>query len=171
MASEKLLKSRTAARGQGVNVYAETRLKWFGNAVARGVMDAIRPRAFFAGQYLQDKIKLNISIPVVKRTNPITGREEVVQRSKPGEYPRLETGKLRASIFHEVENITPMLINLIVGVPAEFGGESMEYGARLELSARLNRSFLLRTFNEERKALETIMGQPLTAEVRGGPKT
>jgi hypothetical protein len=52
------------------------------------------------GGVIVDAVKQDVSIPVEITTGPRGGK--VIIRSKPGEHPRLETGKLQAGMGHEV---------------------------------------------------------------------
>lgn len=52
------------------------------------------------GKEVVDEIKDNLSIPVEYRTGPRGG--VIVVRSKSGEHPRKETGKLQAAVDHFV---------------------------------------------------------------------
>lgn len=75
-------------------------------------------------------------------------RTVVTERSKPGEFPRADTTLLRKSIFGVVQNPEPGIFDGYVGTP-------IDYGVWLEL--QLDRSFLLRSFAEEKPTLLKIL--------------
>lgn len=125
-------------------------------------------RVRLAGQFLQDKVKINLSIPVKKIPRkrvrdttdrgggPIGSQYTYVppeSRSKPGEFPRADTTLLVKSIFLEGpiwETSTSVVCR--VGMP-------LDYGVRLEL--QMDRSFLVRTLNEEwGKLRQVLLAQP-----------
>jgi hypothetical protein len=114
---------------------AETTLEWFGREVANDVRITMRARMLLAVRLLRDRTVKNISIPVTKERGP-TGRIRVTERSEPGEYPRADTTRLMKDIFAEVDEGR-----------ARFG-TTLDYGLALEVSQRLNRRFLMRTFEE-----------------------
>ena len=131
--------------------------EWFINEAVQKVNLNARQRVVLATEWLRNKTVLNISIPVIKevRKKPGGGQHTVVtKRSKPGEFPRADTTLLRKSIFGEVQEPEPNIFDGYVGTP-------VEYSVRLEL--QIDRSFLLRSFAEEKPTLLKI----LTAEGLG----
>lgn len=139
------------ARGRRM-VRFNTRLQWFGERVLGNVNLGINARLKATAQLLVDKVRINISIPVVKVKSKRTGRIVVVERSKPGEFPRADTTRLLKDIFWEVvERDRRARV-----------GTTLDYGLYLELYMR--RSFLRRTLNE-------IAGQIglIVASQGGGP--
>jgi hypothetical protein len=129
-----------------------TRLEWFGERVMRNVNIGIIARLKATGQLLRDKVVINISIPVVKRKSKRTGRIVVIERSKPGEFPRADTTRLMKDIFWEVDE-REMRGRV---------GTTLDYGLELELHMR--RSFLRRTLNELAPQIGLII-----ASAGGGP--
>lgn len=125
--------------------------EWFIDEAVAGVNLTARQRVVLATEWLRNKTVLNISVPVVKevRTRRDGGQQTVVtERSKPGEYPRADTTLLRKSIFGVVQEPELGIFDGFVGTP-------VDYGVRLEL--QINRSFLLRTFVEEKPQLLKIL--------------
>lgn len=126
-----------------------------------------------ATQYLRNKVRENISRPGRRGTakaakslfnsrRGITNRSVRYRRgatgrmlgftvhSRPGEYPRLQTGLLRASINYELDEV---LLSAIVGT-------NVEYATHLE-SMRLRRQFLTRTLREEAQVIQGKLLRPM----------
>jgi len=125
--------------------------EWFIDEAVRSVNLTARQRVVLATEWLRNKTVLNISIPVVKEVRDRKGGGQhtvVTERSKPGEFPRADTTLLRKSIFGVVVDAEPGVFDGYVGTP-------IEYGVRLEL--QMNRSFLLRTFAEQKPNLMKIL--------------
>ncbi len=104
-----------------------------------------------ATEYLRDKVVKNISVPVTKEV--IAGRTRVTERSKPGEFPRADAPHLYKTIFKHV-------VKTGRGVEG-YIGTTLDYGAILETSERLRRSFIRRTVVEELDRLGRILGAEL----------
>lgn len=121
-------------------------LEWYLDKVNKTLRMTVRQRLILATKFLKSKVVKNISKPVSVSVGPRGGR--VVQRSKPGEFPRAETSTLMRSIFTEVRPESPGVWNGYVGTP-------IDYGAILELN--LDRSFLQRTMEEERLGIRRII--------------
>ena len=119
---------------------ANTRIEWFGDRIASGVKTTMRARVLFAGQAVRDQIVINISRPVKKKS-----ATQVSDRSKPGEFPKADTTRLMKDIFYKV----------IAGTKVQVG-TSLDYGLFLEVF--MDRSYILRTFNEMKPQLERILG-------------
>lgn len=125
--------------------------QWFINEAVRAANLSARQRVVLATEWLRNKTVLNISIPVTKevRSRKDGGTRTVVtERSKPGEFPRADTTLLRKSIFGQVVEPEKGIIDGYIGTP-------IDYGVRLEL--QLDRSFLLRSFAEEKPTLLKIL--------------
>lgn len=125
--------------------------QWFIDEAIQAVNLTARQRVVLATEWLRNKTVLNISIPVVKEVVPRKGggtQTVVTERSKPGEFPRADTTLLRKSIFGQVVEPEKGIIDGYVGTP-------VDYGVRLEL--QIDRSFLLRTFAEEKPTLLKIL--------------
>jgi len=128
----------------------------------------MRKRVNVATQYLRDKVVRNISVPVVKEPARmrtvvfnkqkirIQQKTRVTERSKKGEFPRTDTTLLRKTIFSEVRGIGD-IVDGFVGTP-------LKYGLILETSKLLDRSYLLRTLNEERLTISRMIDGPIVRE-------
>ena len=95
-----------------------------------------------AAQLLRDRIVVNISIPVGKEVR--NGRTVVTERSKPDEFPRVETARLMRDIGWDMIGHTEAAVYT-----------TLDYGLYLEM--RMNRSFLRRTHNEQLPMLRKIL--------------
>lgn len=126
-----------------------SRLIWFGREVQGSIRDSMKARLAIAGATLRDAVLVNISEPVGRSGGRVT------ERSKPGEFPRAELGKLRQSIFLDLTTKDEAVV-----------GTTLDYGLILETSVRLDRSYLVRTLNEEFKTLVGIFSAPL--KIKGG---
>jgi len=111
----------------------------------------MKQRVKLATHLLQDKVVRNISRPVTKTTGPRGGRR-ITDRSKAGEFPKADTTQLMKSIFSEVRETGP-------GYFDGFVGTTLDYGAILEV--RMNRSFLVKTLNEELGKVRRILSGPM----------
>ncbi len=120
----------------------DVQLKWLGKKFERNVVLTLEERTVITTRMYADKVRENISVPVLD-----TGTEVI--RSKPGEYPRLESGDLRRSIKQRV-----------VKRRGQIWGEvwtELDYGLVLEYSKRLDRSFIERTWEEIWPKMEKIL--------------
>ena len=120
-----------------------SRVEWFGEWIRQGIRQGMQVRVRFAAQYLRDKTVFNISTPVTKRRSG-GGRTIVSDRSMPGEFPRADTTRLMKDIYIEE-----------VGTLRYMIGTTLDYGLYLE--TRMNRSFLIRTLNEEADNIRMIL--------------
>lgn len=130
-----------------------TRLEWFGEKVKAGLKLTMRQRISLAVQLLRDKVVINISRPVTKAKGK-SGRIVVTDRSKRGEFPKADTTRLLKDIFSDVESRGNEIVGRV--------GTTLDYGLILE--TMMDRSFLVRTMNELRGPLTSI----LTSGVGGG---
>lgn len=112
----------------------------------------MRQRVMLAAHLLKDRIVRNISTPVMKGVGPRGGRV-VTGRSAPGEFPHADTIELLKSIFEEVKETSPGCFEGYVGTPLHYG---------LILETRMNRSFLLRTYEESIGDIRAILTGPMT---------
>ena len=143
-------KARRSAGAGRENV----RIEFFIDKVSRDVTLSLRQRVKIAVSFLVNKTKKNISVPVKKDKSITTGRIIVTERSTAGEFPRAATTQLRKTIFGDTK---------VSGKAVEgFAGTPLDYGVILETSSRLDRSFLVRTFNEERSKITRILTGPIT---------
>ena len=132
------------------------RIQWFDQQLTAGVNKTVKQRVAFAAQTLRDTIVVNISKPVRKikqsRKGKGTGKRtsktvvDPTSRSKPGEFPKADTTRLRKDIFWESTH----------GGQRAIVGTTLDYGLILELYR--DRSFILRTFNDLRPELSKILG-------------
>lgn len=112
------------------------------------------------GVYLTDEMKKVVSVPVkkVRRTrtrNTAAGKKgstylEVVERSKPGEPPRLDTGFGRSMIHHRVEQDGRGMWHLKISVH-----KNAWYMLFLEM--KRNRPWLMATWLKHRDRIEQII--------------
>ena len=149
--SEEVLKAHAREGAQAQQEYA--RFKWYAENVLNKVKLGMKERLQIAAAFVHKKTVVNISKPVVVATSK-KGIRRVVERSKPGEYPRAETGQLRKTLSH--------------GVTKDNNGEwvgyvstPLIYGAILEMWEPLNRTYMRRTLNEERETVKKILSGPL----------
>lgn len=145
--TEKLRQRTSVKSGKGV-----VQTQWFIKEVTDHVNITLRKRMRIAVNFLKDKIVLNIRKPVTKSIGP-RGGLVVTNRSKPGEFPKADTTQLMRTLLTEVRNVSP-------GVTDGFVGSPLDYSLFIELD--INRSFLLRTFNEEIDTLQKIVLAPIT---------
>ena len=108
-------------------------VRWFGPAVTKKMQLTTKQRLKLAAESVANQVKRNIS----------AGRPA----SKPGDFPHVDTGRLRQSIFWTMKTRT----TVIVGTP-------LKYGLFLEIgTARMAaRPYLRRTLNEHRARIERI---------------
>lgn len=139
------------------------RIEWFKSQVARQVSLTMHQRVQLATEHVKSKVVRNISRPVGKsvtgggrdsRGKFLKRRTRVTSRSLPGEFPRADTTQLMKTIFGEVRRVSEHVSEGYVGTP-------LQYGLILEVSAKLNRSFLVRTLNEERATVRSILTRPM----------
>jgi len=119
-------------------------IDWYIDDVLAKISMTLRQRVMIATELVASETVRNISIPVV-----YSGSTEI--RSKPGEYPRADTTLLRKTIFTTIKT-DRFGTSGYVGTP-------QDYGVILEL--KMNRSFLRRTLNEQRKRIYRILTGPI----------
>lgn len=113
-------------------------------------------RLRLAVDHVRNKVVRNISRPVTKTRVTLPGGgsyTRVTNRSKPGEFPKADTTLLMKSIFGSVEQTGDMQYNGYVGMPLMYG---------LILEVRMNRSFLVRTLNDERATITRLLTGPIS---------
>ena len=125
-------------------------LDWFGKQVYARIDQEIGRRVGVATSLLRKRILFNISLPVKRTIGPKGGT--VVERSKPGEFPRRDTALLMGTMMSGVARVTP-------GVHEGYVGTPLDYGVLLEM--RMDRSFLLRTFFQELGTVQAILTKPM----------
>lgn len=127
-----------------IQLRATTRIEWYAPAVTAAVDAEIANRVYRVGQHVFKKIQENISVWVEYQGNKI-------KRSKPGEYPRQETSKLRRSVYVQLKRTK-------LGAEVRLGARA-PYAIVLETS--LNRSFIQRTWREEYPTIERMLKKPI----------
>jgi len=127
------------------------RIEWFIENVTDKVKLSLKQRVSLATSMLLDRMIRNVSVPVTKVPGTKTGRIIVTERSKPGEFPRADTTQLMKTLFKEV----------VVDQDGAAGyvGTPLDYGLFLEI--KMNRSFMVRTLNEERGMITRILTGPI----------
>jgi hypothetical protein len=117
----------------------------------------MKSRVKLATTMLRKQTIKNLSVAVKKETGPISGEIVVTERSKPGEFPRAEKSTLLRSIFSDVGQ-TQTGAEGYVGTPLDYG---------LILETRRNRSFLVRTLQEESPTIRRILTAPMKSKGKG----
>lgn len=142
-----------AARERRVGAAGAGGVRWelFLDEVIDRVQMSVEQRVRTATEHLRKTIVDNISTPVTKALGPRSGRVVVTERSKPGEFPRADTTLLMKTIFDDVEFVDGGWEGRV--------GTPLDYGVFLEL--KMDRSFLVRTLNEEYDEIERILTGPL----------
>ena len=130
------------------------RIEWYGKQTERAINQAVRERVTTATQYLRSKVRSNISVPVKKTKGPRGGIRK--ERSKPGEFPRRDTGALKKNVFGIVQKNGRGIWDGYVGNTVDVG-----YSYYLEMKDILDRSYLERTLNEELQAIRLILIEPM----------
>jgi len=142
------------AAGAGIRA---TRLIWKGKTVMRSIVATMEQRMLMATKLLQAKVRSNISVPVGLRpgVHPSQGGKprSVGVRSKPGQYPRQETGLLIKSIYREQSMIVPGLV-----VEGRVG-TTLFYGFILE--TRMNRKMLVATLFQQSRNIANMFTGPI----------
>lgn len=149
--SAAVLKARAARAARSQD--SDKNDKWFIREVSDKISMSMKQRTQLAAEFLKSKVVKNISRPVTKGHGPRGGRL-ITDRSKPGEYPKADTTQLMKSIFSDVRETKKGRWDGYVGTP-------LDYGAILELSQRLDRSYIRRTLDEERDNIKRILTGPI----------
>lgn len=132
----------------------KVRIDWAGPRVQASMRRGMKTRLALIGSMLGSQVKVNLSVPVLKRKSAKTGKLVVVQRSKPGEFPRLDTGALRRGIFYEMLSDSEVII-------------ASDRWYSLPLEQQMERQFLTRSLRENLSHIERILGAPI--RLQGGP--
>lgn len=132
----------------------QVRIDWFIREVSDKISMVLKSRIGLACELLKSQVVRNISTAVVKATSLRTRRIVVVERSKPGEYPRADTTQLMKTIFSDRREVSP-------GVWEGYVGTTLNYGLILE--TKMDRSFLVRTLNEQAHRVRAILTGPIKA--------
>ena len=114
---------------------AKNIIKWYGDEVYKKIHDEQKKRVLEAAIFLESYIKKSFG------TSP----------SQPGEPPGVDTGRLRASITHEIEEALWDIIGRV--------GTNVEYARYLELGTRKMspRPYLRRAIEENKQELVNIL--------------
>ncbi len=122
------------------------RIQWFIDEVSNKVAFTMKARVRIATEFVKSKVVKNISRPVTKSGGRVS------DRSKEGEFPKAETTQLLKTIFGETRTSAKGIYDGFVGTPLDYG---------LILETRRDRSFLVRTLNEERATVKAILSGPI----------
>ena len=139
-----------AARGRR-SANKNVEIQWFIDNVSDKVSLSLRQRTKIATELLKTAVVRNISRPVTRSIGP-RGGKVVSDRSKEGEFPKADSTQLMKSIFMEVKMEGKGVYEGYVGTPLNYG---------LILETRRNRSFLVRTMNEERSKIKRNLTGPI----------
>lgn len=127
------------------------RFEWLIEEVSTTIVLTMRQRVAFATHFLKDQVVRNISISVIKGKGPRGGRV-ITGRSRPGEFPRADTKQLMKTIFEDIREVFPGTFDGYVATPLDYG---------LILETRMNRSFLVRSYNELLTDIRRILTGPI----------
>lgn len=132
----------------------EARLDWYGDQVKRTVFEVSRRRVVAAVAYFKKRVISNLSVPVGTITGPRGGITKI--RSKPGEFPRKDTGEL-------IRTLDSGIVILPGGIWDGWVGTPLDYGLYLEVGTRkmAARPWLTRTLYEEQAAITAILTAPI----------
>lgn len=124
----------------------EATVVWNGEKLEKILELEFSKRIKLATQLVKDQVKLNLNRSVLKYKGPISKKIRVLpeSRSRPGEFPRKETGDLQKNIFGE----TPR---------PDWGVVGTTYGYGLLLETQMNRSYLRRTLLEMQPKIRQIL--------------
>jgi len=134
---------------------AQARLRrdeWFIKERLNEIQLTLWQRIRIAVMFVKTKVVLNISKPVTRGISARTGRVVVIERSKPGEYPRADTTLLMKSIFTDTVKTSPGVVDGFIGSPVWYG---------LVLETKLDRRFLTRTLFEQQDRIRQILSGPI----------
>jgi hypothetical protein len=139
------------------------KFEWYIRNVSGKIEMTMKQRVTLATEALKKAVVRNISVPVVKGKSGggrgaggrfLKQRVVVLERSKPGEFPRADTTQLMKNIFGIVEQNR-------MGQWCGYVGTTLVYGAILEMSTKLDRSYLRRSHSEELPTIRRILTGPM----------
>jgi len=124
----------------------EATVVWNGEKLEAILQLEMSKRLKLATQLVKDQVKLNLNRSVLKYKGPKSKKTRVLpeSRSKPGEFPRKETGDLQKNIFGEMPR-------------PDWGVVGTTYGYGLLLETQMNRSYLRRTLLEMQPKIRQIL--------------
>jgi hypothetical protein len=123
------------------------RFKWRGREATETVARGVQRRVTVATAMLHAQVTKNISKSVGRSGGRVT------ERSRKGEYPRADTTQLMKTLFWDVRRS---------GASTDgFVGTPLDYGVILEVSKRLDRSYMVRTLMEMRTKLKVQVTKPI----------
>jgi hypothetical protein len=140
------------ARRVAFDTRRDVRIQWFIKEVSDKIRMTLMNRMRMATAYLLSRTVKNISVPVTKTVGKISGRIVASDRSKPGEFPRADTTQLMKTVFSDVRQDMPGVVDGFIGTP-------LDYGVILE--TRMSREFLTRTLREEKRILISMLTGPI----------
>lgn len=149
---------RTARAGQ-----RNVEIKWSIDEVANKLALTMKQRVRFASELLKNKVVRNISRPVTKtaitggrntKEQFLSASTRITNRSKAGEFPKADTTQLLKSIFAHIKQASN-------GVWDGYVGTNLDYGVILEVSKRLDRSYLVRSLRENQSDIQRILTGPI----------
>lgn len=143
------------ARRAQANERSLIRTQWFIDEVCDKVAISLERRVRIATELVKSKVVKNISRPVTKTyltTSTGASFVRISNRSVKGEFPKADTTLLMKTIFGDVRKLNDSSIEGNIGTP-------LDYGLFLEVSH--DRSFLVRTLNEERSRISQILSGPI----------
>ena len=141
------------ARREANQQAKDVRLEWYIKQVTTTIRLTLKQRVKLATHLVKTKVVTNISRPVTKTRVRGGGRSRTVvsNRSRPGEFPKVDTTQLMKSIFEDYKNPSPGVFDGYIGTP-------LDYGVILELYR--DRSFLKRTLREQSSRVVAILVGP-----------
>ena len=142
---------RARARREARRRARAVELQDFSREVAARVDLTMKQRVTLATRFIKNKVVNNISKAVTVGVGPRGGRV-VTDRSQPGDFPRAETSQLMRSIFGETDDLGDGRVDGYVGT-------TLDYGFILEV--HMDRSFLVRTLDEEINNVRNMLGAPI----------
>ena len=138
--------ARTLQKWTGARLRLDVKVTMFIERTLQRKTFTIAQRVRIATQFLQDRVRVNLSRPVRKVKNKV-GRIKVDpnSRSQRGEFPRADTTRLLKDIFISMseDKLTGRV------------GTTLMYG--LVLETRMDRSFLRRSLSELRDQILLIL--------------
>ncbi len=126
------------------------RFEWFIKDVQNNIKLTMLQRVKLATEVVKDRVIRNISVAVVKEAG-LTGATIVTKRSSPGEFPRADTTQLMKSVFAGT-TVSKKHIDGFIGTPLDYG---------IILETQMDRSFLVRTLNQNRSVITKILTGPI----------